>query len=69
VDAGAPDFFGGGGAEEEVEFVDGFPHFGGDLVADHAGVFAGGEEAGEDGVGVFAAEGDEVGDGLAVALS
>src|SRR5256886_10176314 len=47
---------GAGGVEEKVKAVDLFPEFGGDLVADHAGVLAGLADRGDDGVGVLRGE-------------
>ena len=46
-------------AEGPVERVEIFPHLGGDVFADAAGVFAGAGEAGEDAVGVVGARRSE----------
>lgn len=60
-----PVFAGFGGFEVEVEAVDLLPHFRGNLVTHHAGVFAATADATDDGAGVFFIKGEEFRDGVA----
>ena len=59
-----PDFAGLGGADEQINAVELFPEFEGDLVADHAGVFAGLADALKNGIGVIGLKDEELGDGM-----
>ena len=56
-----------GAGDLEVERIEAGPHFGGDLLADVAGVFAGADEAGEDGGLVGGVEGEGAGEVVGIA--
>src|SRR5581483_8238843 len=53
---------GAGGIDHQIIAIELKPHLGGDHFADGAGVFAGGAEAGDDGIGIVPVEGQEVDD-------
>ena len=65
VGAGGPHVRGAPGLHEQVELVYRLPHLDRDLVADHPGVLARREDAGQDRVRVAQVEGEELGDGPA----
>jgi len=51
-----------------MQTIDFLPHFAGDLVANHAGVFPRMGDAREDGIGIVGPEGQEFSDGLATRI-
>jgi hypothetical protein len=66
--AAAPQIARGHGVEKQVDAVELFPVFGGELVAHGARVFAGLIDGGDDGVGVFRLENEELGHAAAGGL-